>query len=69
MIVVGEHLAVSSNQVHARKDDPSLRLGPATALSAVGNVTTVGAVVVPSGLGIDERPVPYDDFNVSVPPS
>jgi len=62
--LTGVYLIVIGNQVSAIAKTGSLSLSPSRALSAVGNVTTGGAVI---NLGTaTEAPTPYTSFNVSI---
>ena len=57
----GSTLAVTGNRVRAHGGAPSLVLNAATALTAVGNVTTSGADIA----GVPPVPAPYNKFNVT----
>jgi hypothetical protein len=64
VILAGESLTVTGNRVRAEGSLPALTLLATEALSAIGNITSSGAIVASPG-GAHELPAPYATFNVA----
>jgi hypothetical protein len=65
VLLAGTHVTATGNRVKTTSKVPSLFAMFDNALSAVGNITTSGATIVPLG-GAVQVPAPYPSFNATV---
>jgi hypothetical protein len=69
VFLLAEDVTVTGNRVRSPNDVRSLLVAYNKSLSAVGNITTQGAQIIPTGLGPHtEAPTPYTTFNVATFP-
>jgi hypothetical protein len=65
VVLAGVHATVTGNRIRALGKAPSLTVFFSMALSAVGNMTTAGAAIVPTAVGAVQTPAPYPSFNAT----
>lgn len=63
-ILIATHITATGNRLKGNDPVPSLFAAFTAALSAVGNITTAGATVVPLGPAV-QAPAPYLSFNAN----
>jgi hypothetical protein len=64
-VLISSSTTITGNRVQANTTIPALAAVFNTALSAVGNMTTAGAIILPTTGTAVQMPAPYASFNVA----